>query len=227
MKSFNVMAALLIAVESVKKLLFCFSALTLLFVVASCSNESDLEGFSQESKVLSLANAKKLKNTVDSFNKTCYSYIYTGKSRAVSCGASDSIILIGDEKDVLEKNERILLDASYDFFSEIGLTKEKIIREIGNGNEEAVIYAGLIAMSSILDNDSSSTRAITGNVYIDCALSVIGLDLATSVRTAIEKGVSKKIALQLVKQAVKTTLGATYGAVVTVGLWGLCVGGIG
>ena len=46
MKSFNVMAALLIAVESVKKLLFCFSALTLLFVVASCSNESDLEGFS-------------------------------------------------------------------------------------------------------------------------------------------------------------------------------------
>ena len=55
MKSFNVMAALLIAVESVKKLLFCFSALTLLFVVASCSNESDLEGFSQESKVLSLS----------------------------------------------------------------------------------------------------------------------------------------------------------------------------
>lgn len=69
MKSFKVMAALLIAVDSVKKLLFCFSALTLLFVVASCSNESDLDGFSQESKVLSLANAKKLKNTVDSFNK--------------------------------------------------------------------------------------------------------------------------------------------------------------
>lgn len=92
MKSFKVMAAHLIAVDSVKKLLFCFSALTLLFVVASCSNESDLDGFSQESKVLSLANAKKLKNTVDSFNKTCYSYIYTGKSRAVSCGASDSII---------------------------------------------------------------------------------------------------------------------------------------
>lgn len=137
---------------------------------------------------------RKAENTVDSFNKTCYSYIYTGKSRAVSCGASDSIILIGDEKDVLEKNERILLDASYDFFSEIGLTKEEIIREIGNGNEEAVIYAGLIAMSSILDNDSSSTRAITGNVYIDCALSVIGLDLATSVRTAIEKEFRKNCA---------------------------------
>lgn len=85
----------------------------------------------------------------------------------------------------------------------------------------------LFKVMAILDNDSSSTRAITGNVYIDCALSAIGLDLATSVRTAIEKGVSKKIALQLVKQAVKTTLGATYGAVVTVGLWNLCVGGIG
>ena len=69
MKSFKVMAALLIAVDSVKKLLFCFSALTLLFVVASCSNESDLDGFSQESKVLSLANAKKLKNTVDKIGR--------------------------------------------------------------------------------------------------------------------------------------------------------------
>lgn len=128
---------------------------------------------------------------------------------------------------MLEKNERILLDASYNFFSEIGLAKEEIIREIGNGNEEAVVYAGLIAMSSILDNDSSSTRAITGNVYIDCALSAIGLDLATTVRAAIEKGVSKKIALQLVKQAAKTTLGTTCGVAVTVGLWGLCVGGIG
>ena len=90
-----------------------------------------------------------------------------------------------------------------------------------------MVYAGLIAMSSILDNDSSSTRAITGNVYIDCALSAIGLDLATTVRAAIEKGVSKKIALQLVKQAAKTTLGTTCGVAVTVGLWGLCVGGIG
>ncbi len=80
---------------------------------------------------------------------------------------------------------------------------------------------------SYLDNNSSSTRAITGNVYIDCALSVIGLDLANTVRTAIEKGVSKKIALQLVKQAAKTTLGSTCAVVVTVGLWGLCVGGIG
>ena len=95
MKSFKVMAALLIAVDSVKKLLFCFSALTLLFVVASCSNESDLDGFSHESKVLSLANAKKLKNTVDSFNKTRYKKNNTGKSRAVSSGTSDTIILIG------------------------------------------------------------------------------------------------------------------------------------
>lgn len=122
-----------------------------------------------------------------------------------------------------------MLEASYCLFQTIGLSKKEIIKEIGEENRQAIIAAGILAMSITHDNCISepSTRSMTGNLYIDCALSAIGLDIATGIRTALEHGVSKKVAKQLIKSALKASLGTTAGITITVALWGLCVGGIG
>ena len=44
----------------------------------------------------------------------------------------------------------------------------------------------------------------------------------TVLRTAMTEGVSKKIALKLLKRVASTALGSS--VVLTVGLWGVCIG---
>lgn len=207
------------------KLLLFLGLITIVSMTA-CSNEIAADNVIKEERTLSFDESIHFKNVVDSVNKNSYRYIRSGKTRAINNGNSEGIELTSEEEKVLKANEELLIAASYDLFESIGLSKDEIKNEIGEENDEAVVYASLIAISAIQDN-AQMTRSVTGNVYIDCALSVLGLDLVSSVRTAISKGISKKVALRLVEHAVKAAVGTSYAAVITVGLWGLCVGGIG
>lgn len=215
--------------------IYCFVAIFLL-PLYSCSSTDEHSVFDSiennpvdQGVVLSLENGTIFKNTVDSINRLNYPYIKEGRTRSSKLGNVNDIILTDEEKVLLDKNKKILVEASFKMFESIGLPESEIKSIIGEGNEYAVVFAGLLAYCATHDNEllNSSTRAMTGNTYIDCALSALGLDLAAGLRTALEEGVSKKVAKQLIKSAVKASLGTSVGVSVTVLIWGLCVGGIG
>lgn len=202
-----------------KKGLFLLCLVTISFIL-SCSNEINKERVI-EKESLSINEGLKFKSVIDSINRINYPYICVGKTRVADNNVDEDIILTSEEEEILRSNEKALIDASYALFETIGLTKNEIISELGEGNENAVVYASLIATSIVLDN-SITTRGITGNSYVDCALDVLGFDLISTVRTAMTEGISKKVALKLIKQSIKTTLKSS--VVVSVGLWGLCMG---
>jgi hypothetical protein len=202
------------------KLLIYIGIITVVSITA-CSNDNVVDNVIEKEQTLSFDKSLKFKNVVDSINKNCYGYIRSGKTRAANNGTPKDLILTLQEEKVLKANEKVLVDASYDLFESIGLSKEEIKNEIGEENDEVVVYASLIAMSVVHDNNII-TRGITGNVYLDCALDVLGLDMFTVLRTAMTEGVSKKIALKLLKRVASTALGSS--VVLTVGLWGVCIG---
>lgn len=196
------------------------------FATTSCSNEFD-QSVVNEEKTLSLEDGMCFKHTLDSINRLNDAYIRIGKTRAVEADDPDGIILTEEEQAYLEQNEQVIIEASYQMFETIGLTKDEIEAEFGTGNDAAVVFAGLIALSATYDN-ACSTRAITGNEYVDCALYAIGLDLGSGVRALMTGGVSKQVVKAFIKTALQASFGSAAFIAVTVGLWGLCVyGGVG
>lgn len=144
----------------------------------------------------------------------------------MDAGMPDSYVFIQQDSLVFEQQKDVLLEAAITMFETMGFTKTELLEVVEEGNENAIIIGAWLCMC--VEHDATiATRAITGNKYIDCALSVTGLDLATTVREAAKNGLTKAVAKKMLKQAVKVALGTTGATFITLGLWGLCLGGIG
>ena len=126
---------------------------------------------------------------------------------------------------ILSKEKEKLLCSSKEILYTLGFTDNEILEITGEDNENEIIATVLLCISITHDKDVL-TRGLTDNVYLDCALDVLGLGMIDAIRIGISQGVSKTVVKQFFKNALKATCGSSVGIVVTVGLWGLCVGDI-
>lgn len=208
-----------------KKILF----LIVLFVVSllgiSCTS-NDEESIDISKETLSVESSQRFESVIDSINNLSYPVIRRGKTRAVNENCPDSIILSSKDSIFLDQQERSIVKASKELLYSMNLSESEIYDIVGEDNDEAIAAAALLCMSLEHDN-VLQTRSLTGNVYFDCALSALGLDLGSALRTACTKGVTKAVAKKFLVSALKASVGTSAGIVITMGLWGLCVGGIG
>jgi len=127
--------------------------------------------------------------------------------------------LTEEEKTILGNEYKILAQNGKDLFITLDFTEEELNEIYYKGNIDDIALAAILYCSFFENN--SKTRAITGNIYADCALAVAGFD----VFTCLEGG--GKV---MVKKMLKTLAGKFLGPVgmaLTIGEYTLCVGGFG
>ena len=134
--------------------------------------------------------------------------------------SENGIVSFTDEELEILKTECIYLaKEGRRLFLSMGITEEELNELYMGENECDIALAAVICTNMIKQN--YSTRAITGNDYIDCALLVAGFDLSDALREGGEAAVKK------VLKKVATKLLGPIGAAITVGEYVLCLGGIG
>lgn len=209
-----------------KKVLVFSVAMLLAFGFSSCSSDTDVADTPvAQDDILTFEEGMKFKNAIDSVSKISNPVIRKGKTRAVNADMPDDIILTKQDSLVLEQQGNAMIEASIDMYESMGFTEEELIEIVGEDNREVLATTALVLMSAVYD-DAIQTRGITGNKYLDCALSVTGLDIFTAVYTGASRGVTKAVAKKFIKRALTSTLGGPYGVALTIGLWGLCVADI-
>lgn len=124
-----------------------------------------------------------------------------------------------EERIILEQEYKILALNGRELFMALDFTEEELNNIYYKGNTDDIALAAVFY--SIFSENKLETRAITGNVYADCALAVAGFD----VFTCLEGG--GKV---MVKKMLKTLAGKLLGPVgmaLTIAEYTLCVGGFG
>ena len=127
--------------------------------------------------------------------------------------------LTEEERTILEHEYKILAQNGRELFMALDFTEEELNDIYYRGNTDDIALAAVF-YSAFSDNKLEA-RAITGNVYADCALAVAGFDIFT----CLERG--GKV---MVEKMLKTLAGKLLGPVgmaLTIAEYTLCVGGFG
>lgn len=127
--------------------------------------------------------------------------------------------LTEEERIILEHEYKILAQNGKELFLALDFTEEELNDIYYRGNTDDIALAAVFY--NAFSENKLGTRAITGNVYADCALAVAGFDVFTCL-----EGRGKV----MVKKMLKTLAGKLLGPVgmaLTIAEYTLCVGGFG
>jgi len=187
----------------------------------SCSNndfDKDIE-----KNTLSISDCQNFLNTTNNVIENITPILEKAQTRTFSDGNENS--LNSTDSIILAQEKEKLLCSSKEILYTLGFTDNEILEITGEQSDNEIITTALLCICVTHDKDIL-TKGITGNVYLDCALEALGIGMMDAIRTGISQGVSKAVAKQFLKNALKATCGSSVGIVITVGLWGLCVGGV-
>lgn len=190
---------------------------------SSCKND-DVETEKNANEEISWNDVKEFNSKIMSFNNNVTPLFKKGKTRAMSSGEDEEFVLTDSEKEIIEKELQNLNQEAKEMFLKIGLTEEEIYEIIDKEHSENLSLAAMLMVSAVYDNEAS-TRALTGNAYVDCAVVALGGDLY-ALGNAFAHGVSKATAKLALKAAAKRLAGP-FGVGLIIAEWGLCVAGIG
>ena len=208
--------------KSILSLLIVGGGIFVSSLLTNCTKVEDSKNVLTE-KTLSAADCN---NLFDVYHNTCENVspiINASITRAIENDeedyytSSDSLVLLAEGEKIIKASKELLY--SLDF------TDEELVELMGEDYGYTIAAVALICSSATFEQ-SFMTRGITGNEYLDCAIAALGLDLGSSVRTIVSEGVSKAVVKKMLTSSLKLALGDTVGIVVTVALWGLCVGGM-
>lgn len=192
---------------------------------SSCKNDDVVEVTEIANEEISWNDVEEFNSKIMSFNSNVTPLFKTGKTRAMSSGDSEEFVLTDSEKETIEKEVQELNQEAKEMFLKIGLTEEEIYEIIDEEHSENLALAAMLIMSAVHDNQEA-TRALTGNVYLDCAIVALGGDIVSLGRGLYKYGLTKAAAKAALRAAA-TRLSGPIGVALTVAAWGLCVGGIG
>ena len=100
-------------------------------------------------------------------------------------------------------------------FEDAGLTEKEVQEIIGDSCKQGDLTKSAILFSAIINDAYPITRGVTGNKYVDCALSALGIDAVASLCNSIKYGVkaAAKAALKAALTGASRTIGATVVAI--------------
>lgn len=190
------------------KFLFYLSLLMLGLAINSCQNEELV----MTNKNMGL---DRFSNMLEKYNQKIIPIVNKAETRS----NGKYIELTKEEKVILESEYKTLAKHSKELFITIGFTEKELNEIYCKSNTDDIAIAAFFY--STFTNSVSESRALTANVYVDCALAVAGFNLFD----CIESG-GKAMAKQMMKTMAKKMFGPV-GAALTIAEYVLCVGGIG
>jgi hypothetical protein len=212
--------------KTFNSLIYCIAFVCLL--VSCNSNDSIIDSPQDEElayQETSWEMVKDFDSSIISFNQEILPILKKGRTRAISKNDYDGFILNEEEQKTITEKFEILNEEAKKMFLRIGLTENEIYEIIDEEHPENLSLGALLVMSAVHDNQLS-TRAITGNSYLDCAIGALGGDLYGLGRSLYTHGLTKA-AVKMALNATAKRLSGGIGAALIVAEWMLCVGGIG